>query len=515
MKNTVRNYLPPLISGIALIFCFPSFDYGYLSFIVLVPFLIHIHKQENRRAFMSGFLLGLPYFFGTGYWVAHSINKYGGMNLTLSYLMVLLLAIYLSLYTGMFAAMFASKIRSTSMPAVIVAPLFWVMMEYMRSILFTGMPYSLIGYTQYEFIRFIQISDITGVYGVSFLVVAVNGAIADFFIMKKRRAEKPLFHLSPTFWGIVALCLILVTTMTYGTYKLKQTRPGHEIKAAIVQPNIEQDMKWDVSYQGQVMRLLMDMSLRASAKQPDIIIWPETAIPFYYGMDPVNTRILTSFVDTLSIPLVTGGITVKESKKGEEKGKRPALANSSIVFDKNGKNVFTYDKTHLVPFGEYVPLKNILGFIDKIVVGIGDYKEGDSFDKYKWEKGSFSSAICYEIAFPSLIRKFYKRGGDFLVTITNDAWFGKTTGPYHHFAMTVFRAIENRKPVLRAANTGVSAIIDSSGRTVAKTQIFEKNLIIENIRTDSTISIYSKYGDLFIYFCTIITIILIADIRRK
>lgn len=509
MKKNLAYMMPSMLSGTALVFCFPNFDLGFMAFFALFPFLVSLYGKSNRSAFLSGFLLGLPYFFGTNYWVYHSISKYGGVNVITSYLLVLLLAMYLSLFTGIFAALYASRIKKTSLPAMLIAPVLWVVLEYLRSFALTGYPYSLIGYTQYGFLEFIQIADLTGVYGVSFLVLAVNGALADFFILKRRTAEMPLFHKNHTVIGYILLAIALGATMMYGTEMLDKEVTGKPLNTVIVQPNIEQNIKWDPAYQGEVLKTLETLTRKTVTPETDLIIWPETALPFYYERDKENTRRFRSFVRKISKPLLTGTITVYTDKEGEI-----TLGNSAIVMNKKGKEAFRYGKIHLVPFGEYVPLKKYIGFIDKLVVGIGDYRAGDNFSKATVKKKKVASVICYEVAFPNLVRKFFKKDGDALVVITNDAWFGRTTGPYHHVAMSVFRAVENRKPVLRAANTGVSGFIDSRGRIEKSTEIFTRTAINHAVITDNTRSVYSRFGDLFIYLCTIVTIILMADLRR-
>ena len=514
-KSSLSSHVPALISGVALVFCFPYYKYGLLAFVALVPFLVSLFGRSPRGAFMAGFLMGLPYFYGTNYWVYHSISMYGGVNIIVSYLLVLLLSMYLSLYTGVFASLYVWQIRRGSLPSMLVAPVFWVMLEYLRSMALTGFPYSLIGYTQHAFLRFIQISDITGVYGVSFLVVAVNGAIADFFLTQKRVSEKPLFDLAPTINGYLLIIVIIVANLFYGSWRLNEYRPdGIPLRAAIVQPNIEQDVKWDSRYKDSVLNTLESMTVSAVNSGAEMVIWPETALPFYLGLprDAGYMDSLSHFINSVSTPVLTGAVHVH--KDSLESGAL-RLSNSSVLFGANGHKMSQYDKVHLVPFGEYVPLKGVLGFLDKLVNGIGDYMPGSYTGTKPFRDRRFATAICYEIAFPSLIRDSFRKEGDFLVTLTNDAWFGRTTGPFHHFSMSVFRAIENRKPVLRAANTGVSGFLDSTGRVLQNTPIFTRTVITETVTTDNYRSFYSRFGDLFIYFCSIITILLIADVRRR
>jgi apolipoprotein N-acyltransferase len=364
-------------------------------------------------------------------------------------------------------------------------------------------------------LAFIQVADITGIYGISFLLVAINGAFADALLLKQRRLERPLYSLIPTISGFVMLFIALLSTFSYGLYKLNQKRDGFNMRAAVIQGNIEQDKKWDSAYQNAVINTYQELSLAVSRDNPHIIVWPETSVPFYFGRDREFTDNLISFQKQLNSYLLFGSVLAKEQKTENKRSPRPGTGytNSAVLLDKNGNISYIYDKLHLVPFGEYVPLRSLLFFVDKLVVGVGDYIPGDSYIKAVTPFGSFGTLICYEIVFPGLVRKFYVRGGDFIVTITNDAWFGKTHGPYQHFSMAVFRAIENRKPVIRAANTGISGFIDSSGRIVGTTKLFDRTSLVKDIKTDRTLTPYTKYGDIFSYLCIVCSVLLL--IKRK
>lgn len=510
IKNSVIQYGPALFSGLALVFCFPAADLFFLAWIALVPFLLSLYRKKTRQAFIAGLGLGIVYFFGTLYWIYHSVHYYGGVPFAVSILIVILLCAFLSLYTGLFAVLFSSTIRNTKLPALLIAPVFWVVLEFLRSYIFTGFPWSSIGHSQYRFLPLIQIADITGVYGVSFLVVSVNGALADIFLLKRRTREMPLFPLSHTVIGFAALFSVLVITGFYGNMRLTEQRPGELFRVGIIQGNIEQDKKWDVSYQEAVLERYKDLSLKAASASPSLIVWPETALPFSFHADRPYTRELVSFQSQLNAHLLFGSILQKERINGQN-----ALSNSAVLLDNTGKVVYTYDKIHLVPFGEYVPLRSILFFIDKLVVGVGDYVRGDRYLRAETPFGDFATLICYEIIFPGLVRKFYTDGGDFMVNLTNDAWFGKTTGPYQHFSIAVFRAVENRKPLIRAANTGISGHIDSNGRILARTGLFEETLLVTEVRTDGTRTFYSKYGDLFLYILIVFSIVLLTNIFSR
>jgi apolipoprotein N-acyltransferase len=505
IKISIHRYAPALLSGLLLMLCFPKVDLTPLAWIALAPLLVSLWDKKPKEALMSGFLTGIFYFFGTLYWISHSITYYGSVPLVISLFFVFLLCLYLSIYPALFALIFSHKIRTTRLPALLLAPVFWVSLEFIRSYAFTGFPWSSIGYSQYRFLYGIQVADITGIYGVSFLVVAVNGAIADIFISKKRIAEMPLFPVRQTYISYSILCAVMIAVFSYGYWRIHEHRQGNSVRVSVIQGNIEQDMKWEPAYQNAVIRTYEELSKEAAALSPSLVIWPETSLPFYFDDSP-RSRDLVAFQRQLGTYLLFGSVVVK-SPPSE---KSPAsLTNSAILLDKNGNVSFKYDKIHLVPFGEYIPLRSIFFFIDKIVAGIGDYASGDKYIKAQTVFGSFGTFICYEIIFPGLVRKFYAKDGDFIVTITNDAWFGKTAGPYQHFSMAVFRAIENRKPVIRAANTGISGFIDSNGRILKTSNLFERQIETMDVMTDRSRSFYSRYGDIFSYLCIVTTLTLL------
>jgi len=511
--NKFQIYGPAVFSGTLLIFCFPKFDIYPLAWVALAPFLVSLFNKKPSEAFRAGFFMGLPYFSGTLYWISHSINHYGNIPFIPSLALVFLLCMYLSLFTGIFAVLFSWKISSTRLPALFIAPVLWVTLEFIRSYALTGFPWSSIGYSQYKFLHAIQFADITGIYGVSFLVIAANSAAADFFIIKKRLRSMPLFPRSQTTAGAVLLSFCLLLVFIYGYFRLNENRQGKSIRISVIQGNIEQDRKWNAAYQREVIDAYKDLSLAANVMSPSLIVWPESAVPFYFNRDKEFTQELIDFQQTLKTYLLFGSILIKEPSAGV--GGKNLLTNSAVLLSPAGTPVFIYDKIHLVPFGEYVPLRKFLFFVDKLVAGIGDYVPGDHTMRAETPSGSFGVLVCYEIVFPGLVRKFYSRGGDFIVTITNDAWFGKTAGPYQHFSMAVFRAVENRKPVVRAANTGISGFIDSNGRILGATPLFQRTAMTMNIISGSARSFYSRFGDLFSYLCIVVTVLLLINISRS
>ncbi|MBI5075165.1 MAG: apolipoprotein N-acyltransferase [Nitrospirae bacterium] len=490
-----------------LVISFPRFDLSFLAWISFVPLLFSLWKKDWKESFVSGFVFGMVYFFGTLYWVYHSINHFGGISFLSSIIIVLFFSAYLSLFPALFSMLFSQVYKKSRLPALFIAPVLWVCIEYIRSYALTGFPWASVGYSQYRFLSLIQISDVTGIYGISFLVLAVNGFIADLLLIQKRLKEMPLFPLSYFMAGSALLLMVIITSFGYGFWRLHQNRAGKDLPISVIQGNIEQDKKWEPAFQNEVIDIYTKLSGEALKEHPALIIWPETAVPFLFGSDMVNTERLSQFQKQSRTSLLFGAVMVKKHSAGSSD-----LTNSAVLLENEGEKSYVYDKIHLVPFGEYVPLRKVFFFLDKLVAGIGDYIPGSQYLQADTEMGRFSTLVCYEIIFPGLVRKFYTGGGDFMVTITNDAWFGKTAGPYQHFSMAVFRAVENRKPIVRAANTGISGFIDSNGKILVQSGLFDRRVLTHTLKTDSTMTFYTRFGDLFSFFCIVISIILLGTI---
>jgi apolipoprotein N-acyltransferase len=508
MKEKIIFYAPALASGILLTLAFPSYDFYLLAWIGFIPLMLSLWGRTQKEAFRTGFVFGVTFFFGTLYWIYHSIHVFGGIPLTASLAIVFLLCMGLALYPALFSCLFLAIIRKTKLPALLTAPVVWVVLEFLRSYALTGFPWASIGYSQYRFLPIIQVADITGIYGISFLVLAVNGALVDIVLIKRKLRDMPLYPVGYAMLGLLLLGATLIASLGYGAWRLGQERSHGSVPVSVIQGNIEQDKKWEPAFQKEVLDIYLDLSKKAAADSPQLIIWPETAIPFLYDYDTANTERLLSMQQSLKAYLLFGSVMLRERTK-----EKALLTNSALLLDPAGKLIYKYDKIHLVPFGEYVPLKGVLFFIDKLVAGIGDYVPGESYVRAGTEFGGFGSMICYEIIFPGLVRKFFTGGGDFMVTMTNDAWFGRTAGPFQHFSMAVFRAVENRKPVVRAANTGISGIIDSNGRITARTPLFTRQILSGQVAMDKTMTFYTKYGDIFSYLCMVIFIIIVLNVK--
>ena len=502
-KSTKIHYISLLLSGTALGLSFPKAGLGLLAWVSVIPLLIFVWDVKKTEAFKGGVVYGMAYFATTLYWVEHSIRVYGHLPVYLSIPLVILLCLVLSLYVGLFSVLFNNLYMTTRFPALLLAPVLWVSLDLLRTYLFTGFPWASIGYSQYEWLSIIQIADLTGVYGVSFLVVAVNGVLTDIILYRRRMRMFPLFPAFPTLLGITLVFMGILGTVWYGHFRLNQ-KDDHasQLTVSLVQGNIDQSKKWGPGNQKSVMTTYRQLTRSAVQKAPELVIWPETSVPFIFNNDQGQTEKLKDFVRTIDTPLLFGTVEVTSTK-----GSPYQLANSAVLLDATGNIAETYKKIHLVPFGEYIPWMLPL---DKLVTAIGDFSPGTTHTVMKTGGIPFSTVICYEIIFPELVRKFVNKGARFVATITNDAWFGKTSAPYQHFSMAVFRAVENRVPVVRAANTGISGFIDDRGRIIRMGRLFREEELTETISIrNNGRSFYTRFGNVFGYLCVVAAVMII------
>lgn len=484
------------MSGLLLVPAFPPLNAYPVAFIALVPLLVSLRGKRPKAAFYLGMASGFIYFLGTVYWVSHSMHVYGYVPVLATLCAVTLLCFYLALYVGVFSFLFAHLSDRAYMPASIMAPPLWVSLEFLRTHALTGFPWSVLGYTQYSFLKLIQVADITGIYGISFLVVAVNGMLFDMIVYKSYRSG----HSHPVRRSVIVSVLftpvIFILTLWYGIVQLDTGENREQIKASVIQGNIPQDRKWDREFRHDVIQRYEELTKAANAGNPDLIVWPESALPFIFGYDKDLTEDIVDFQKQLGSYLLFGGVIRRGGNQ-----ERSRLTNSTVLLSPEGNVLSIYDKIHLVPFGEYVPLKKFLPFIDKLVVAVGDFVPGKEHVVMDTPFAKIGNLICYEIIFPGLARELVDRGANVLVTITNDAWFGRTSAPYQHFSMAVFRAVENRVPVVRSANTGISGFIDPGGRIINESKIFVETSMTESVPLGKDKSIYTRVGDIFAWLC--------------
>ena len=496
------------LSGALLALAFPKFDLEILSWVALVPWLWSIHKKPLPQAASLGFIAGFTFFAGLLYWIYNVLTEYGHIPGWLSIFFLILLIAYLALYFGLFAFLLRWISDKTGLSETFFAPPLWVSLEYVRGFLLSGFPWELLGYSQFQTLPFVQIADITGVYGVSFILLLSNVALYRFALSLTGRDWKNAVK------EILFPCLLIALAGTYGLWRLsgleKPENPGREYQVALIQGNIRQDLKWEPRFQEETLKIYSQLTLQAKPLQPDLIVWPETATPFFFqNTYPFQGRIL-ELAHQMKAPLLFGAPAFDRHNSQIDH------FNSAFLISPEKRISGRYDKIHLVPFGEYAPLSGVLGFTRDIIGAMGDFTSGKEVKTLPLPWASFGVLICYEAIFPDLTRQFVDRGATLLVNITNDAWFGKTSAPFQHLSMVTLRAVENRVPIVRAANTGITALIDSSGRVVRSTGLFTREVLSGKIKISPSSTFYTQWGDLFSYLCMGITIFigLLAYFKR-
>jgi apolipoprotein N-acyltransferase len=488
-------------SGILLILSFPQFDLEFLAWIALVPLFYSIEGKGLYHSFILGFLTGVISFLGILYWIIVAVHTYGNVPLVLSGFILLLLVVYLSLFIGAFTFLIRFIQIRSGLQTILFTPVLWVALEYLRSLLLTGFPWANLGYSQYLNLPFIQMADITGPFGPSFVILLVNATL---FAVLHPWSTKT-FPLKE----VIITVIILLGFLIYGYGKMgvagRHMTQHPPLKVGLVQGNIDQSIKWDESFQKETLQIYERLSFKVAEEKPDLIIWPETATPFFF-QDAKEYQPMI-----LSIPKKTNAFLLFGTPSYKLQKGKVNHYNSAYLTSPSGELVGKYDKIHLVPFGEYVPMQDLLFFIGSLGEGIGDFKSGKEIFNFALPQGKFGVLICFEIIFPDLCRRFVKEGANFLVTITNDAWFGRTSAPYQHFSMAAFRAVENRVFVARAANTGITGIIDPTGRILKKGPIFAEEVMNGTIRLSSQKTFYTLYGDVFAWACTVFSVLLLVN----
>ena len=498
-----RAYVLAVISGVLLALSFPKPGLSLLAWFAFVPLLIAMSRQGPRTAFKLGFVCGLCAYAGILYWINIVMTTYGKLHWTVSFSLYIFLAAYLAIYVG-WVAFFTRRGETAGISPLVSFPFLWVGLEYVRAFILTGFPWASLGYTQYRTLPLIQIADITGVYGLSFLIAFANVVIYRIIrgMTKKEAGAYPT-------GSAVVLVLLLAATLGYGFHRLKTPERGDLLRVALTQGNIPQDVKWDPAFQDATISVYEKLSRQACAGGSDLVVWPESAAPFYLQNDVKNAARIKSLATELKTCMVIGSPAFEMDKQ------KTRYLNSAFLLAPDGGVLGRSDKMHLVPFGEYVPLAKFLPFVNKMVAGIGDFSPGAALTPLNTGKGTIGVLVCFEGIFPELSRAYVRAGSRLLVNITNDAWFGRSSAPYQHLSMTVFRAVENRVPLVRAANTGITSIIDSRGHIRGMTQIFKETYLTGEVRLGERGALYTRVGDLFALVCLGAALLVVALSFRK
>jgi apolipoprotein N-acyltransferase len=460
------------------------------------------------RSFTLGLTTGIVYFTGTLYWITRVMTVYGGLDEITSVLVNAALIAYLALYPAVFALVMTRLTTAGGRRALAAAPLAWVATELGRTYLFTGFPWVLLGYSQVTVLPVAQLASLLGVYGVSALVVAVNAGLAQVGVAAERRDAVAGKRLNP-YASLTVTLIVVCVVVAWGAVRVARselTRDGEAVRVGLLQGNVNQDDKWNPARAPGIFEDYLQKTREAVGRGAQVVLWPESATPYPFNNDLSATDRIRTLARETRRPIVIGSDQIDPGGK---------YFNSAFLIGPDGSDGGVYQKMHLVPFGEYVPLRRVFFFASRLVASVSDFSAGSVAVLLPVRGHLVSTAICYEIVYPDLVRQFVRGGSELLTTITNDAWFGPSSAPYQHFGQASMRAIENGRYLVRAANTGISGIVDPYGRVIQASGIFEAAVVVGEARFLRSTTFYGRTGDLFAYFCTALTAALLIGVRRR
>jgi apolipoprotein N-acyltransferase len=483
-----------------------------------------------RRAFALGLVTGAVYFTGTLYWISRVMVIYGDLPVWVAVPVNAALIAYLALFPAIFALVVRRIVIAHGPPALMAAPIVWVATELGRTHIFTGFPWVLLGYSQTTVLPIAQFASLFGVYGLSMLAASVSAALA-MYAASLGGPPKGGRHVrteagrhvpdGPAQAGhhVEAAPLIVVLTLVIGVAvwgsrraaAAEWTHTGDPIRIGLIQGNIEQAQKWKPDRAAAIFQDYLRMTRQAIRQGAEFIIWPESSTPFLFEDDVFAAAQVRTLAQQAGVPMLFGSDQVVRGANGAP----TAYYNSAFLVRPDGTTGGVYRKMHLVPFGEYVPLKHVLFFAAPLVEAVSDFSAGDEAVLLPVGRHLVSTAICYEVVYPDLVRRFVAGGSEMLTTITNDAWYGLASAPYQHFEQASMRAIEEGRYLVRAANTGISGIVDPYGRVVERTAIFQPAVVVGEARFLRTSTFYARHGDILAYASVLATAALLLLARRR
>jgi apolipoprotein N-acyltransferase len=497
-------WLLAVISGGLQVVIFPIPNWTFLCWIAVAPLLVALLKTGNRaigkpwaairRGFLLAWLSGIIFYAGSCYWVYHVMAHYGGLSAPVAIGVLVLFCLYVGLVHGLFGALLAFVAsRGWGARAMLVAPFLWVAGELFRARVI-GFPWDLLGTVLVDNIPLSRIATVTGVYGLSFEILLMNAALVA--VLFGRRERRVL---------MLAVAILIIGVIETGSY-LEPPKSVSSGTARLVQQNIALDQQWTADSFQQTLADLSQISVPHPGEGmpgdplPDLVIWPESPAPFFTN-DARFHQVLSTIGTDAHAYVLAGALAVLREGDGSK------IYNSGELVAPNGDWVARYDKIHLVPFGEYVPLKDLFSFAKKLTREVGDFVPGAErlvLPVHSYKLGTF---ICYESIFPDEIREFARQGAGLLVNISNDGWFGETGAPFQHLRMARMRAVENQRWVLRSTNTGVTASIDPYGRVVRQARRNVRVALDVPYGVVTSTTFYTRYGDWFAWSCAIIAVL--------
>lgn len=449
------------------------------------------------QGFLIAWVCGVIWYLGTCYWIYPVMHGYGNLGVFAATMIALGYCLIMGMHHGAFGLLVVLMARRSTLgnrKPLFMAPFFWVAIEFFRDRV-TGVPWQPLGGAQVDNIPFARISQVTGVYGLSFAVMLVNCAFVAALLLQGRRRKNLLI-------STIAAAVALQIGVFARPAPFAATR-----QAVLLQPNIPVLNASDWTPQffdntiGQMARLSVDTAGKRPSDDPGLIVWPETPAPFFVGEQKFQLWVATIARSTNSY-VVVGSTGEAEGSNPQE----PLIYNSALIVDANGHNVGRYDKIHLVPFGEYIPFRRLLFFASKLTREVGEFARGTERKAFEVDGARVGVFICYESIFPNEVRQFAANGAQLFINISNDGWYGETGAPFQHLQMARMRAIENHRWMLLDTNNGVTSAIDPYGRLVKKLPRNTLTAMSAPFSPVTETTLYTTFGDVFAWACVIISL---------
>jgi apolipoprotein N-acyltransferase len=496
----IRRLALPLLAAVLFIASFPPFDFGLLGLVALAPLVLAL--PAARRPFLMGFGAGWAAFTGVVWWVYYAMAHFGGIPPFVAAPLTLLMTAIMAAFWGLFAWAHGRLRRAIpGLPDIVTVPVLWTASEYLRGAIPDGeFPWALLGQSLYRHLPLIQVADLGGVWAASFLVALTGAGVASFVRDPRGRGWDAGWRPLAAALAMLALC------GGYGVLRLDQPPDGPDVRVAVVQGNVPQDVKWDRRFREETLRTHEELT-RAARDGADLVVWPESATAFVYQRETDYRERLASLVTESATPLLFG------SPAFAVKNGRSSLRNRAYLLGPDGKVAGWQDKQQLVPFGEFVPWKRVLFFARPLVQAVGAFEPGERPEVLSVRGGRFGTLVCYEVIFPNLVRRVVAVGAEFLVNITNDAWYERSAASHQQFATLVFRAVENRRPIARSANTGISGFVDAHGRIISMSELFVKGQYRATLALSHRVTLYTRWGDWLPRACVLIAVALLLAAR--
>jgi apolipoprotein N-acyltransferase len=485
--------LLPVLTGILVAISFPRVGLGYLAWVAYIPLIAFVFKTgTSARAFLGGFIAGFVALFALLLWIPDVLIRHGGFSTFLAWFAFGLLVSVLACYPAAACALTKYLTRRGGATCFLLFPAVWIVLEYAQSLSpFGGLPWILAGYSQSDCLSIIQIVDITGIFGVSFIILWAGTA----FVWMVTCKGNKMMACAPLLGAILLISACLI----YGRISLRhwESAPA-PFRVAMLQGNLSfDDPEFVLAEKYRKGYVRMADTLKPG--ETDLLVLPESPSPLSFQYEDSYRRVLADLARRYSLGLIFNTIRSSETADGS------AYFNSAYFLDHNGTLTGIYDKIHLVPFGEYIPLSKLFTFAETITKDVGSFSPGKDVRVLKLGDHPVNALICFEAVFPDLARRFVQKGSQLMVNLTNDGWYGDSAAPYQHLAIARVRSVENRRYLLRATNSGISAIIEPSGRMQASTALLHEAIGMGHFAFIEEMTLYTRYGDVFVFLCAIIS----------